>query len=213
MRLSIWIIKANLLLLPLWGMAAFIFLYVLAALNYPGGSYADPDHTKFSFWNNYLCDLLDTYTIGGVLNSSRVFARLALLVLCLSLMLLWYQLPKLFTVRNKNQRIIQISGTTSLAITLLLSTGNHDLVVRIAGVLGVIAMVFTFIELCRAKFYTLFILGLFCLIIFFINYYIYETGIFIETLPVIQKITFAGFIYWFLLLNISLYRKQNSVKK
>ncbi|NAY91336.1 hypothetical protein GTQ34_05335 [Muricauda sp. JGD-17] len=211
MKSNFWHNRNIVLLFPVFGMILFVLLYILAALAYPGGSYTNPNHDAFSFWNNYLCDLLDTYTVSGVLNSGRIFARLALLVLCLSLILLWYHLPKLFSSKNKYHRIMQISGIISLGITLLLSDGNHDLIVRIAGVFGVIALLATFVELFKAKFYFLFSLGIFCLIIFFINYYIYETGVYIGILPIIQKVTFAGFICWFLLLNILLYRKQNTV--
>ena len=195
-------------LLPTWGMGVFILLYILAAFSYPGGSYANPTHDAFSFWNNYLCDLLDTYTIGGHLNSARLFARLGLLVLCVSLSFLWYLMPKLFATKSNNQRVMQISGIASLLLTLFLSDNNHDVVVRIAGVFGVIALISLFVELHKAKHKALLWFGICCLAIFFINYYIYETGIYITSLPVIQKITFLGFITWFLLLNVLIYRKQ-----
>ncbi len=50
-------------------------------------------------------------------------------------------------------------------------------------------------------------LGVLCLLVFLTNYYIYETGFFIESLPVIQKITFVLFISWFICLDVALYRK------
>ena len=46
----------KILLLPLFGMLLFVLLYVLAALDYPGGSWILPEQNGFSFWNNYLCD-------------------------------------------------------------------------------------------------------------------------------------------------------------
>ncbi len=208
MKHNLWLGRGIIWLLPTLGMGVFVVLYVLAALAYPGGSYANPNHDAFSFWNNYLCDLLDTYTIGGHLNSARVFARLGLLVLCVSLSFLWYLMPKLFENKSNNQRVMQISGITSLLLTLFLSDNNHDIVVRIAGVFGVIALLSLFVELHKAKLKSLLFFGFFCLAIFFVNYYIYETGIYISSLPVIQKITFVGFISWFLLLNVLIYRKQ-----
>jgi hypothetical protein len=197
-------------LFSLTGIFVFVILYVLAAFRYPGGSYADPLHNGFSFWNNYLCDLLDTYTIGGQLNAARIYARLALLILCVSLIILWFHLPKLFPFKNNNQLLMRISGIAALVVILFLAAGNHDVVVRIAGVFGFIAFISAFIELYRAKFYFLLILGIFCLVIFFINYYIYETGIYIGMLPVIQKVTFVSFICWFLMLNIALYQRLKS---
>jgi len=87
-----------------------------------------------------------------------------------------------------------------------LTSGTHDITVRIAGFLGVIAFVSCFVELYKANYFSLLILGLVCLLIFLVNYYIYETGNFIRSLPVIQKITFFCFILWFALLDISFYK-------
>ncbi|WP_190811001.1 hypothetical protein [Flagellimonas sp. S3867] len=194
------------ILLPLVGMGLFILLYVVAAMHYPGGSWANPAQIGFSYWNNYLCDLLDTYTILGVLNPARIYARVALLILCTSLMLLWYNLPKLFYHNNSNTNIMRSLGIISLGVTLLLGSESHDIIIRIAGVFGVVALILLFVNFFRAKYHALFGLGIYCLLIFFLNYYIYETGVLIHLLPIIQKITFLSFILWFAFLNISLYK-------
>ncbi|MCP4976276.1 MAG: hypothetical protein GY931_08965 [Maribacter sp.] len=199
--------KPNILVLPLIGMSLFVLLYILAALEYPGGSWMSPQQNGFSFWNNYLCDLLDQNAINGELNTARYFARTSLTVLCLSLALLWYYLPGLFTGKNFNKNIMWLSGMAALVATSFLSSGAHDRTVRIAGFLAVIAFLTCFIELLRARHIKLFISGIGCLIIFLVNYYIYETGLFIRFLPVIQKITFICFIIWFIMLDVLYYRK------
>lgn len=194
------------LLLTLIGMGLFVILYVMAAINYPGGSWAFTDQNGFSFYNNYLCDLLDERAINGELNTARFFARAALGVFCASLMVLWYHLPKLFLTKSKNRTVMWSSGLISLLITLFLASGTHDLIVRIAGFFGFIAIFTAVIELYKSHLYKLMFFGLFCLSIFFSNYYIYETGICKELLPLIQKITFISFIIWFALLGFSLYK-------
>ena len=70
-----WLKEPVLLLLPYAGMAIFVILYVIAALEYPGGSYAEPNVEGFSFWHNYLCDLLDKRAINGSINTARYHAR------------------------------------------------------------------------------------------------------------------------------------------
>lgn len=194
------------------GMGVFILLYVIAAMLYPGGSWANPEQIGFSFWNNYLCDLLDTYTISGVLNPARIYARVALLILCTSLMLLWYNLPRLFSYKSYTLKIIQWTGITSLGVTLLLGSESHDIITRIAGFIGVIALILLFVNLYRENYYVHFGLGLFCLVIFFLNYYIYESGILIHLLPIIQKITFLSFILWFAFLNFILFKASKLEK-
>ncbi|GAA4937096.1 hypothetical protein GCM10023314_06800 [Algibacter agarivorans] len=194
-------------LLPLIGIALFVIFYIIAAIYYPGGSYAAPNRPGFSFKNNYLCDLLDNHAINGAFNSARIYARIALAILCLSLILLWYYLPKLFNRKNKAQTIMSIAGMLSMVITLFLASEVHDIIVRTAGVFGVTALLIAFIELYNANYYKLLIHGIICLFFFLTNYYIYETEILIDKLPVIQKITFLSCMSWFVLLSIHSYRK------
>ena len=103
-----------------------------------------------------------------------------------------------------------ISGILALGTTFFLSAGTHDITVRIAGLFGLIAFIASLVELVRIKYFRLFYLGLLSVVIFVINYYIYETGIFIGILPVLQKFTFACCILWFFLLNISLIKKART---
>lgn len=196
------------LLLPLGGMGLFILFYVIAALNYPGGSWVLLDQDGFSFWNNYLCDLLDVYAINGEINSGRSYAIIALSFLCIGLFWLWFYLPKLFTHKSTNQRIMQISGLLSLITIVFLALANHDTVVYVAGFFGVIALISCSIELFKVGYKNLFLLGVLCLLVFIINYYIYESRVFIKSLPVLQKFTFILFISWFICLDVALYRKM-----
>jgi len=188
-------------------MLLFVLFYILAALKYPGGSWIMPQQNGFSFWNNYLCDLLDQNAINGELNTARYFARTSLTVLCLSLVLLWYYLPSLFKGKNFNKNIMWLSGIAALVATSFLSSGAHDRTVRIAGFFAVIAFLTCFVELLKARHIKLFVFGIGCLIIFLVNYYIYETGLYIRLLPVIQKISFICFIIWFIMLDVFFYRK------
>ena len=201
------------LILPLVGMGMFVLLYLLAAYMYPGGSWLIPEADRFSFWNNYLCDLLDYYAVNGEINHGRYPARIALGFLVCALMLLWYFLPGFLPKKSFAQILMWSSGLLALLTTFFLSTGTHDITVRIAGGFGTIAFVSLFIELYRIGLIRLFITGILCLIIFLINYYIYETGIYIEALPIIQKITFVAFISWFAVLNLAMISKVASSSK
>ena len=199
--------KPYVLFIPLVGMVLFVVLYILAALNYPGGSWIVLDQEGFNFWNNYLCDLLDRNAINGELNPARFFARASLGVLCISLVLLWYYLPALFANKSVNLLIMWLAGLMALIITMSLTSGTHDITVRVAGFLGAIGFISCFIELFKAKYYKLLFFGVLCLLIFLTNYYIYETGTFLRSLPVIQKITFVCFITWFVFMDLTLYKK------
>jgi len=195
------------LLIPFLGIVAFIGLYIIAAFIYPGGSATYPEHIGFNFWNNYLCDLLDEYALNGELNAARFYARLALTMLCTSLLLLWFYLPKLFSKITINLAIMWISGLVSLLTVFFLAAQTHDKIVRIAGIFGVIAFISCSIELYKTGYYKLCLLAVLSLFIFLVNYYIYETGIYITSLPAIQKVTFVICLSWFLSLNLRLYKK------
>lgn len=193
--------------LPIAGMIIFVIFYIIAACQYPGGSYAFPNETGFNLKDNYLCDLLDAQTINGLQNTARTYARAALAILCFSLILLWILLPKLFTVKNKRQIIMSIAGILSMVITLFLASEVHDIIIRIAGIFGTLALILAVFELYNDRYVMLFFLGIICLVLFLTNYYIYETELLLYTLPLIQKITFIFCISWFLLLNRAIVKK------
>ncbi|MBD0850188.1 hypothetical protein [Maribacter arenosus] len=201
------------LLMPLIGIGLFVLFYILSALNYPGGSWYSPNQEGFSFWHNYLCDLLDVYAINGDINTARVYAIIALGFLCSGLFWLWMYLPRAFITNGLNQKIMWVSGLLSILTIPFLALGEHDLIVRIAGLFGIIAFISCSIELLKAGHKFLFALGILCILIFLANYYTYETGIFIGSLPVIQKITFLLFIVWFIYLDVLLVRKVIARKR
>lgn len=117
------------LLLPLIGIGFFVLFYILSAFNYPGGSWYSPHQNGFSFWHNYLCDLLDVYAINGEINTARMYAIIALGFLCAGLFWLWMYLPRAFQTNGPNQKIMRASGLLSIFTILFLALGDHDKVV------------------------------------------------------------------------------------
>lgn len=201
------------LLIPFLGIVLFIGFYIVAAFTYPGGSAAYPGHVGFSFWDNYLCDLLDEYALNGEINGGRFYARLALTILSTSLLVLWFYLPKLFDKITLNIHIMWISGLVSLLIVFFLAAKTHDEIIRFAGAFGVLAFILSSYELYKAGYYKICLLAIASLFIFLANYYIYETGIYIASLPSVQKVTFVICLSWFLSLNLRLFKKLKLTSK
>lgn len=193
------------LLIPFIGMFLFIGFYILSAFLYPGGSYKEPNSTVFSFTNNYLCDLLDTYAINGELNIASTMARMAFGILCFTMIYIWIQIPRLFAKKHINHLIIKILGVLSMIIAMFLAAGIHDTIVYIAGVFGLLALLLTFVELYKQGFFYFLGLGLCCFVLVSLNYIMYTTGYAIDALPLIQKITFIACISWFLMLMLVSY--------
>ena len=137
--------------LPLIGMCLFVILFLVATLQFTTGLETSASGLGFNFKENYLCDLLDNNTLEGTLNPAHITARIALIIICFSLILFWYELPKLFPVKSKTLTIMQTTGILSMVILLFLATGNHDIIIRISGVFGLFAVISILIELYKAR--------------------------------------------------------------
>jgi hypothetical protein len=181
-------------------------LYIVATLYYPGGSNLDKQSQGFDWLKNYWCDLTGVLAKNGEMNAARPIALIAMLILCSSLGVFWYFLPKLF--RNfRYNKALQSLGISSMFITLFLFTDYHDAVINTAGGIGFIVLAFTFTGLYQNKFFTLLYYGLCCLALLMFNYFIYETHRLPEFQPIIQKINFVFFLSWICLMNLLLYYK------
>jgi hypothetical protein len=97
----------------------------------------------------------------------------------------------------------------SMGTLVFLQANFHDTVINTAGVLGIFAITLTLVGLYKNRSYSLFLLGLFCLFLFFLNNYIYYTKNGIEYLAIIQKISFFLFLLWFFILTIQLFFKTS----
>jgi hypothetical protein len=200
--------KKNRLLLPVWGSAVFLCLYLIATLNYPGGSQADAQAKGFNWQHNYWCNLLNDTAINGEQNTAKPVAIAAMAVLCITLLLFWYLFPKYAVLKNRMRRMIQISGLLSVIIIPFLHTGAHDLVINTAGFFGVIAIVGTLFSLYKLEWLKLFWFGIFNLLSVAVNNILYYDKEWIRYLPVVQKFTFLFFLLWFSFTCIQLYRTQ-----
>ena len=193
------------ILTPLFGILVFVFLYVVATFYYPGGSNVDKTTTGFDWLNNYWCDLTGQFAKNGETNSARPIALTAMMILCSSLVVFWFYVPRLFS-DNKFNQIIRYAGMTSMTIVVFLFTAFHDTVINIAGTFGIAALTGVFIGLYKNNLTKLFGYGAFCLGLMLFNYFIYKTSFLLALLPIIQKATFILFLLWICLIDIYLYK-------
>ncbi len=205
---TIWI------LIPIFGSLVFIALYIIAASFYPGGSETDKTSVGYNLTKNYWCNLLHDTAINGQPNTAKPIAVTAMIILCLALSTFWIFFPKYIMTSKILRNTIQISGTAAMLFSFFLLTNvNHDLVVNFASSLGFIATVGTLICLYQAKWYWLFVFGLFNIFLIGLNNYLYYTEGMMIYLPVVQKISFASFLIWICLINSNLYYSPGNLKK
>lgn len=143
-------------------------------------------------------------------NTARPIAITAMGVLCVSLAIFFYYASRLFWPGSIGRRIVRSSGIISMAILVLLLKYDHDRIINMSGIFGMIALVGTIIGLYIIRAYLLVILGILCVLLVIVNNYIYYTEQFFYALPVIQKITFLLFLLWFILVNIRLYKREKA---
>jgi hypothetical protein len=188
---------ANLALIPIGGIAVFVSMYILAAMVYPGGSYANTNGEGFSILNNYWCELMDPYAKNGQWNPARPIAVSAMAILCLSLTFFWYFLPLAFSAPVFRRFLVQYAGIASMLIAPFVFTNSHDAVVMSAGVFGSVAFTAALVELYLNGAAPLFRLGVVALAMVLICYYIFRTELFVDALPLLQKFAFILCLTWF----------------
>lgn len=201
--------KSILVLTPIFGIIAFIILYIIATLLYPVGSQINKNSAGFSWTNNYWCNLLYDNAINGQHNPAKPVAMTGMFILCMSLSFFWFLFPRHINVSKKLKYAIPIFGTLSMVIAFSLFTDfNHDFIINLASIFGLVAIVGAFAGLYKTKRFGLFAFGLLNILLVGLNNYVYYTKGLIVYLPVVQKITFAAFLFWVCCINLNLYRKQ-----
>lgn len=201
------VIKRLWVLTPIWGAASFAILYFVATFYYPGGSEFDKNYIGFSWKDNYWCNLLNDKAINGQTNSAQPIALIAMFILCLTLTSFWLQFPKYTNLDKGYNWMIQICGTLAMIIGFLLFTKfDHDIITNLASIFGLIATIGTFIGLYKNKWRTLFYFGIVNIILIITNNILYYSKELISYLPVVQKITFATFLFWICCIDIKIYK-------
>ncbi len=201
-------VKNRWILLPVGGILLFIILYIVSASLYPGETDADKTAKGFSWQHNYWCELLATEAQNGQKNTARPIAITAMIILAISLIIFWYNIPRLFTYKRTGTGVIIYSGIGSMLVMPLLLTCSHDFIINLATLLGCIAIIGLLVNLFRHKMYFPFYMGIFCLLLCGINNYVYYSKDLLSCLPVIQKISFFIFLLWFILLSIKNYKNK-----
>lgn len=195
------------LLTPIAGFGSFVVMYIVAASLYPGGSDADPHSQGFSILHNYWCELLSSQAANGAPNPGSQVAMAAMVLLCLSLAIFWWQVPILFGNRLVHRICIRGAGVLSMAITPFLSSAWHDLVITLASIPGVVALITTFVALYRSGRLGLMCFGVGCLLMVGVNNFVYYTGYGLYALPVLQKLTFLLVMTWMSIVTWLVYRQ------
>lgn len=194
--------------IPIIGMGLYLVVFVIAAVDYPGGSENVPLATRYSFFNNFLCDVMNPITHGGLSNPARTLATVSHLILSASMIVFFYLLPEIFSWKNQNTRVIRSMGMLTMTVFVFMYTPFHDSIVTATGVLGTIALVPFFMEMRKYPNGGLKILAYACFVLSIFVFFIFETKIGYYYLPFLQKITFFLDAWWVIWVSVIVLRKK-----
>ncbi|MCW5519055.1 hypothetical protein J1N09_04345 [Aureitalea sp. L0-47] len=200
--------KDILTLLPSFGILIFAGLYVYSASLYPGGSQADLNSVGFDWLNNYWCNLMSEKAMNGQENPARPVALVAMVILCSSMTLFFFQFANYF-VKNRNWKItIKIAGTLAMLSAVFIFTMFHDVMTTILSICGVIGIIGIIRALHKNKMTFFKVSGIICMMLIgIINLFYYNENL-IKLLPFVQMAAFILILAWTVGLNLKMKNKS-----
>ena len=181
---------------PIIGLIGFLFFFFIATTLYPGGSVNEIASEGYSYFHNFICDLMSLHLTEGETNDARPIAIVAHMMLSFAMISFFYILPEIFTDQNWRTRSVRGIGMVTMTIFIFMFTEYHDLVVTLTGILGSLALLPFFLELINYDNKNLKALAYICFILSVLVFVSYETKIGFYYTPVLQKITFVFDSIW-----------------
>jgi hypothetical protein len=178
-------------------LALALLFFMIAALLYPGGSQANSQSVGYDLGNNYLCNLFDAHGINGANNPGMVWAFVGMFFMCVGLGSFFYRVSSKIQHRS-SAMIIRYAGMASMFFAFWVITPYHDLMVTIAVVFAMFAVFYLSVFVFMSRHVFLKILAALCLFTLYFNAFVYYTSLWLEILPIVQKINYLVIISWVL---------------
>ncbi len=192
-------------------MGIYVIVFTIAALDYPGGSENNPDTEGYSFFHNFLCDVMLTTTPGGISNPAVLLATISHFILSATMITFFFILPEIFDWSNKNTKTVRYAGMLTMTVFIFMYTALHDHIVTLTGILGTAALIPFFIEMRKYRNGALKYLAYLCFLLSIIVFFIFETKIGIYYLPFLQKITFFFDAWWVIWVSLIVWQKKSTM--
>ena len=197
--------------LTIVGLGIFLVVFTIAAYNYPGGSSNLPEYNGYSFFHNFLCDVMKPVTQTGVINKARPLAIVSHLILSFTMISFFYLLPELFSFSNKNTKLTRAFGMLTMTVFIFMYTPYHDSIVTATAILGTVALIPFLIELPKYPNIGMKNLAKVCFGLSVIVFLIFVSKIGFYYLPFIQKIAFVLDGSWVIWVSLTVIKKNKLV--
>ena len=155
----------------------------------------------YSYSNNLFCDLMLEDSNSDLFQKIRITAKVGHVILALGMISFFYVVPHVFKVQTLNTKITKWAGMLSMTFFIFLSTNSHDTFVTFTGISGLVCLIPLFIEYFKNRDYLglYAFYGMFCVCLSLFVFFIFETKVWIEHLPVIQIVSFildSIWVFW-----------------
>ena len=194
--------------LTIAGLGVYLLVFAIAAKGYPGGSTNLPVYNGYSFFHNFLCDVMNPVTQTGVQNEVRPLAIVSHLVLSFTMISFFYLLPEIFSFTNRNTKLTRGFGMLTMFVFIFMYTEYHDAIVTATAVLGTLALIPFFIELPKYQNANLKTLAVACFALSVVVFLIFISKIGYYYLPFIQKMAFVLDGSWVIWVSLIVIRKN-----
>ncbi len=194
--------------LPTIGIIVFIGIYIYASQLYPGGSIADINSNGFDWRNNHWCNLMHDSGLNGIQNRARPIAIAGITILCISMIVFFFQFADYFEKSTTWNIVIKISGGLGMLSATFIFTKYHDVMTTILSICGTIVIIGMIRALHNNQFSFLKVMGVFCMLIIGLNNFFYYNEDLIQYSPLVQKVAFLLILSWTIGLNFIIYRKN-----
>jgi len=194
--------------IPIIGINCFVLLFIYASLLYPGGSQKNPNSIGFSWLHNYWCNLMNPIAENGAVNHGSSIAISAMMILCGSLSVFFWQFAKAMEHSAFWKRMIQFGGMLSMLFASLIFSKHHDLMTILSSLFGIFVVIGIIQSIYKSEMQFYKISGVSCIILLGLNNCIYYSEYGLHLLPLLQKITFGVVLIWVLGLNQEINKRQ-----
>jgi len=195
---------------PIIGLVGFLFFFIIATTLYPGGSFNEAATEGYSYFHNFICDLMSLNLPEGTQNDARPIAILAHFMLSFAMISFFYILPEIFTIQNWKTRLVRALGMISMTTFIFMATDYHDAAVTLTGVICTITFIPFFLELINYENKTLKALAYLCFFLSVSLFLSYETKIGFYYAPFLQKITFIFDGIWVIWVSLIVASKRHT---
>ena len=201
-------LKGILKFLPTIGILLFIGIYIYASKLYPGGSQADLNSVGFDWSNNYWCNLMLENGLNGIKNKARPVAITGIIILCISMIIFFFQFANHFEKHRIWKMTIKISGALAILSAPFIFSEYHDIMTTVLSISGTVVIIGMIRALHNNQLTFLKVMGIFCILIIALNNFFYYNENLIQYGPLIQKGAFFLILSWTIGLNFISNRKN-----